>query len=155
MRYLLVLALLLPLWANAQVQERVCETERVITKEDGKVSEERRVVCKDETREVFSDCERFQWNSPWGKGNSIACNWNERNAMNAALTHAPNGVKVEWYDIKRNERGYIVVVWTRPPTQSGTCRDIIRVRYSGNVPETDNYIMCYDNGRGWMPFKGN
>lgn len=156
MKYLIVLALLVPMWAQAQVQERMCETERVITKEDGRVSEERRVICKDQTKEVFSDCERYQWKTLWGIHNSIACNWKEREAMDAALTHAPNGVKIEWYDVSRNDRGYIVVVWTRPPTQSGLCRDIIRVRYSGNVPETDNYIMCNQGaGRGWQAFKGN
>lgn len=145
--------MLLPLWAQAQVKERVCETERVITKEDGRVTEERRVVCKDQTKEVFSDCERYQWNTQYGTHYSVSCNWPEREAMNAALTYAPNGVKIDWYN--GNQRGYFIVSWTRPLTQSGLCRDLVRVRYSGNVPETDNYIMCHDSGRGWMSFKGN
>lgn len=154
MKYLIVLFMLLPLWGHAQVKERVCETERVITKEDGRVLEERRIVCKDQTKEIFSDCERGQWNSPWGVGNVISCNWNEREAMNATLTHAPNGVKVEWYDNVNGKRGYWVVAWTRPQTQSGTCRDIVRVLYNGAVPESTIHIMCYDSGRqAWVAFK--
>lgn len=153
MKYLIVLALLFPIWAQAQSKDKVCETERIITKEDGRVSEERRVVCKERTREVFSDCERFQWQTRYGVGNSVSCNWSEREAMDTALTHAQDGVKVEWYD--NNKRGYIVVAWTRPPSQSGLCRDIVRVRYNGSAMEKNMYIMCYNEDRGWQGFQGN
>lgn len=155
MRYLIVLALLLlPICAQAQGKDRSCETERIITKEDGRVSEERRVVCKERTREVFQDCERYQWTTQWGTHSSVSCNWTEQEAMTAALTSAPDGVKVEWYDNVKNTKGYVVVVWTRPPTQSGMCRDIERVRKYAGAFEKDPFTMCYNQNRGWETFRG-
>lgn len=156
MKYLIVLALLVPLWAQAQGKDRISETEQTIIKDNDTVTVERRTYTKEGDREAFQECDRYQWKTQWGVHNQISCdNWTERQAMNDTLTYAPNGVKVEWRDNQRRERGYFVVIWTRPPTQSGMCRDIVRVRYSGNVPESDNYIMCYNNGRGWQAFKGN
>ncbi len=154
MKYLILLLLLTPIWAQAQSTDRVCEIERVITKEDGKVTEERRQVCKEKTREIFSDCERYQWNTQWGTHNAVSCNWTESQAMNAALTHATDGVKIEWYDNVRNTKGYTVVTWTRPPTEAGMCRDILRVRkYPGNF-EKENFTMCLTRDRGWQSFRG-
>jgi surface antigen len=137
-----------------------CSTERTIIKKiapDGSeiVSEERNQVCKEKNKDVFSDCEMYQWKHSWGKGVAVSCNWSERQAMETALTHAPDGMKVEWYDASKNSKGYTVVSWTRPLSDQGWCRDIEMVRQYSNSLNKNSYIMCYSTGRGWQSFRGH
>jgi hypothetical protein len=137
-----------------------CSTERVIIKKidaDGReiLSEERRQVCQEKNTDVFSDCEMYQWRHSWGTGAAVSCNWTERQAMETALTHAPDGLKVEWYDQAKNAKGYTVVSWTRPLSDQGSCRDIEMVRFKSNSLNKNTYIMCSTNGRGWQSFRGH
>jgi hypothetical protein len=137
-----------------------CSTERTIIKKlspDGVelVSEESRQVCKENNKDVFSDCEMYQWRHNWGKGTSVSCNWTEKQAMQAALDHAPDGLKVEWYDNSKGAKGYTVVSWTRPLSNQGWCRDIEMVKHHRSYLDKNTYIMCFSEGRGWQSFSGH
>jgi len=158
MKYLFVLlaVILAPNLAYA----KQCSTERVIIKKidaEGKeiVSEERRQVCQEGDKDVFSDCEMYQWKHRWGVGAAVSCNWSEQQAMETALTHAPDGLKIEWYDQARRAKGYTVVSWTRPLSNQGWCRDIEMVRYHVNSLNKNTYTMCHSEGRGWQGFRGH
>jgi hypothetical protein len=157
MKYIIVLAALLPFYAHADSKDRTCENERVIIKRidatgNEQVTEESRKVCKERTREVFSDCERYQWNHQWGQTNVISCNWSEYEAMQAALTYAPDGVKIEWYDSGKNTKGSFIA-WTLAPTQSGQCRKLLRSRKFPGAVEEDIDTRCHNQNTGWQSFR--
>jgi hypothetical protein len=152
----LLLALLIPSLSHANQ----CSTEKVIIKKidaNGQeiISQESRQICREANRDVFSDCEMYQWKHRWGTGTSVSCNWSERQAMETALTHAPDGFKIEWYDQANRAKGYTVVSWTRPLSDQGWCRDIEMVRYYSNSMSKNTYIMCHSEGRGWQSFRGH
>ena len=78
----LLLALLMPSLSHANQ----CSTEKVIIKKidaNGQeiISQESRQICREANRDVFSDCEMYQWKHRWGTGTSVSCNWSERQAM--------------------------------------------------------------------------
>lgn len=155
----ILIGLALALVSNLSLANQ-CSTERTIIKKIGPdgseiVSEERKQVCQEKERDVFSDCEMFQWKHNWGTGVAVSCNWSEQQAMQTALSHAPDGMKVEWYDDRKNAKGYTVVSWTRPLSNQGWCRDIEMVRYYSNSLNKNNYVMCYNAGRGWQSFRGH
>jgi hypothetical protein len=159
MKKLFVLSLLMFLPSFSYANNN-CSTERVIIKKidsSGQeiVSEERRQVCKERNKDVFDDCEMYQWKHQWGVGAAVSCNWSEREAMQTALTHAPDGLKIEWYDNAQRSKGYTVVSWTRPLSDQGWCRDIEMVRYYSNSLNKNTYTMCYKEGRGWQSFRGH
>jgi hypothetical protein len=153
MKRLIAISLLLPIWVFAQGIDRVTETEKVIIKDGDNISVRSSVYKQERNREVFSDCEMRQWTHAWGVGTKVSCNWSEREAMNAALTHAPDGFKIEWYDDVKRQSGYTVVAWTRPMSDAGQCRDVEVVKqYTGSI-DKQTYIMCY-NGNRWQNYKG-
>jgi hypothetical protein len=155
MKALIALLLLVPTLTFAQGREYISETERTTIINNGLVSSQVSTYRKEGTREWYDDCEMREWNTPWGKGTELRCNWTERQAMETALTHAPDGLKVEWYDQAKNAKGYTVVSWTRPLSDQGWCRDIEMVRFKSNSLNKNTYIMCFTNGRGWQSFRGH
>ena len=150
----IVLALFLPTLSWAGCNGDQMTTRRIEADGTETVTQQRRVDCNDRTRNVFSDCELYQWQHQWGTGTSVSCNWSERQARDVALTYAKNGDKIEWYDPKGG-KGYIVVAWTRPMTEQGICRDIEMVKYYIGSMEKNNYIMCMGPDGNWRGFKGN
>ena len=149
---LLALVLLVPTLARADCSSDQ-NTVRKIENGVESLSQQSQITCVDRTKKIFSDCELFQWEHAWGVGTSVSCNWTERQAMDAALTYAKNGDKIEWYDTRGN-KGYVVVAWTRPMSNSGVCRDIEVVKYFVGSQDKNNYIMCNGPDGRWRSFKG-
>lgn len=150
---IIALALLMPsiVWAKCSSDQTTIinrDSNGVAT-----VSKQSQVECRDGQKNIFSDCRLEQWQHPWGIGSSVLCNWNERQAMIAALTYSSNGDKIEWYDEQGN-RGYVVVAWTRPMSNAGVCRDIEMVKYYRGSQDKNNYIMCAEPDGQWKSFKG-
>lgn len=150
---IMVLALMVPTlsWANCSSDQN---TTRTIENGVETINKQSQITCRDGQREIFSDCELYQWQHKWGKGSAVSCNWTEHQAMNTALQHAPDGLKVEWYD-NRGNKGYTVIAWTRPMSEAGPCRDIEMVRYTTGSMQKNTYIMCQSRNGTWQAFKGN
>lgn len=152
-KFLLLALFVLPLKAFAD-----CNTENFTTRileADGteRVVQEKKTYCQDSTKTVFDECEMFQWKHKWGTGTSVSCNWSENQAMQTALTHAPDGFKIEWYDVKNNTKGYTVVSWSRPLSNAGWCREVVKAKYYNGSVNKLSYTMCYGNEK-WYVYKG-
>jgi hypothetical protein len=161
MKHLLVVLMLLPSLALAQGRDRVFETDTSTTIEldsngnKSSVRKERNIYQKEGARETYSNCEKYQWNSPWQLGTKVECNWSERDAIEVGLTSALDGFKIEWYNPTNRTRGEVIVAHTLPQTQQGWCRIILVGRYNGNIIERTPYTMCFNEGRGWRNFSGH
>jgi hypothetical protein len=151
---IIALALLMPTlsWAGCNSDQN---TVRTIENGVETISKQSQVTCREGNRDVFSDCELYQWQHNWGKGSAVSCNWTEKQAMNTALAHAPDGLKVEWYDNVSGQKGYTVVAWTRPLSDQGICRDIELVKYSIGMMDKKTYIMCQSRNGTWQAFRSN
>lgn len=140
---------------NVNPSETYCNSDRTIIRNGSVVTQDSTVECKERQRYTLHQCQKSSWDSPWGPQGSLSCNWSEQQTMQWVLTNTQNGVKVEWYSDENGRSGYLIVVYTYPPTNSGTCRDVMRVRKTGKVSEDKEYfIMCYNNDKGWVPFRG-
>ncbi len=153
--FLLAIVLVLPIQVLAADCNNDSFTTRIL-EADGteKVIKESKTYCKDGSKTVFDECELYQWRHRWGAGTSVSCNWNERKAIETALTHAPDGFKVEWYDNKNDTKGFAVVSWSRPLSNAGWCRDIVVAKYRSSSIDRSNYIMCWGQDQKWQVYKG-
>lgn len=155
MKVLIALLLLVPALTFAQGREYISETERTTTINNGLVSSQVSTYRKEGTREWYDDCEMREWNTPWGKGTKVRCNWGEQQAMETALSSAPDGLVVEWYDANKRSEGRIVVYQSLPLSDSGWCRNIVRIKnYQASQTREAPVAMCYSEGQGWKPFLG-
>lgn len=148
MKYLIVLFLLLPLWAHAD-----CDSTTMVIQRDNQVTAEKIQTCNRGGQEVLARCQTSQWNNPWSQnkvGNSLECNWTESEAIQKGLTHVVDGVKIDWYD--GSKRGYLMA-WGTYSSQQGYCRRVVIGKIIGIAEETNNYIMCLDRERGWVPWR--
>jgi hypothetical protein len=132
----------------------ISRTEKTIIIDNGLVSTQISSFKKEGTREWYDTCEQYEWNTPWGKGSSVKCNWSEQQAMETALNHAPNGLKVEWFDRDKRAQGYVVISWSRPLSNQGWCRHIEMVRQYSNSTDKNTHIMC-PSSNGWQRFRGH
>lgn len=160
MKWILLIALALPVWANAQVDRNVnIEDTTVIgvDKNGNKTVSQQRVIRQTEgVRDIYSACKSYEWKTQLSKNNSFKCNWSYRTAMTEALTFALDGFKIDWYDEQSGDAGSIIVAHSMPYSDQGWCRLVIAGELAAGGTKYGNpFYMCYNvSNQRWEKFKG-
>lgn len=72
-----------------------------------------------------------------------------------ALTHAPQGVKVMWNSRTSGARGYSIILYDYPNTESGNCRKWYEYKVDKNGDFDERQAtLCFSKDRGWAGFGG-
>jgi surface antigen len=70
-----------------------------------------------------------------------------------SLTYAPMGVKVMWESKESYAKGYSIIIYDYPLTDSGNCRKWYEYKI-----DKDNYVVenqavyCFNRDKGWYGF---